>query len=137
MSHPSKDIRNLGLLGHGNSGKTALVDALALHTKVTNRHGDSADGTSASNTEPEEKARKQTLTSHIFQLPLGGVRLNLIDTPGHADFIADAISAFQVVETGLLCVSAASGVTFHARRLWEAAGKAGLGRAIVVTHPDG
>ncbi len=137
MSHPSKEIRNLALLGHGNSGKTALVDALALHTKVTNRHGDSADGTSVSNTEPEEKERKQTLTSHIFQLPLEGVWLNLIDTPGHADFIADAISAFQVVETGLLCVSAASGVTFHARHLWEAAGKAGLGRAIVVTHPDG
>jgi elongation factor G len=130
-------MRNLVLLGHGNSGKTALVDALALQTKVTNRHGDSADGTSISNTEPEEKERKQTLTSHVFQLPLEGVRLNLIDTPGHADFIADAISAFQVVETGLLCVSATGGVTFHTRRLWAAAGKAGLGRAIVVTHPDG
>ncbi len=137
MSHPSQDIRNLAVFGHGNSGKTALVDALAVHTKVTNRHGDSADGTSISNTEPEEKERKQTLVSHVFQLPLGAVRLNVIDTPGHADFIADAISAFQVVETGLLCVSAVGGVTFHARRLWAAAGKAGLGRAIVVTHPDG
>lgn len=137
MSHPSQDLRNLVLLGHGNTGKTALVDALAVHTKVSNRQGDSADGTSISNTEPEEKERKQTLTSHVFQMPLEGVRLNLIDTPGHADFIADAISAFQVVETGLLCVSAVGGVTFHARRLWTAAGKAGLGRAIVVTHPDG
>jgi len=137
MSHPSQDIRNLALFGHGNSGKTALVDALALQTKVTNRHGDSADGTSISNTEPEEKERKQTLALHVFQMPLEEVHLNLIDTPGHADFIADAISAFQVVETGLLCVSATGGVTFHARRLWAAAGKAGLGRAIVVTHPDG
>lgn len=136
MSHPSQDLRNLALLGHGNTGKTALVDALAVHTKVANRHGDSADGTSISNTEPEEKDRKQTLTSHVFQMPLEGVRLNVIDTPGNADFIADAISAFQVVETGLLCVSAVGGVTFHARRLWAAAGKAGLGRAIVVTHPD-
>ncbi len=136
MGRSSDKIRNVALIGHGSSGKTALVDALALKTKVSTRHGNSADGTSISNSEPEEKERKQTLTSHLFSFETEGVTLNVIDTPGHADFLSDAISSMRVVETGILCVSAASDVTFHARRLWADAGKAGIGRAIVVTHPD-
>jgi elongation factor G len=137
MSHHVGDVRNIALFGHGGSGKTAIIDALAFATKVSTRHGDSSEGTSISNTEPEERERRQTLTSHLFEFPIGDVRLNIIDTPGHADFIADAVSAFQVVETGILCINASSGVTFHARTLWKAAGEANLGRAIVVTHPDG
>lgn len=136
MAHRPEDIRNIALFGHGGSGKTAIVDALAYQTKVTTRQGDSADGTSISNSEPEEKERKQTLDSHLFHLPLENVTLNLIDTPGHPDFVAGAISAMQVVETGILCVSAAGHLTFHARRLFEEMGKAGLGRAIVMTHLD-
>lgn len=136
MGRSSEKIRNVALIGHGSSGKTALVDALALKTKVATRHGNSADGTSISNSEPEEKERKQTLTSHLFSFETEGVTLNVIDTPGHADFLSDAISSMRVVETGILCVSAASDVSFHARRLWADAGKAGIGRAIVVTHPD-
>ncbi len=137
MSHHVSDLRNVALFGHGGSGKTALIDALALTTKVSNRHGDSADGTSISDTEPEEKDKKQTLMSHLFAFPVEGVTVNLIDTPGHADFMADAISSLHVVETGILCVSANGGVSFHARALWKAAGEANLGRAVVVTHPDG
>ena len=137
MSNQSSGIRNVALFGHGGTGKTAIIDALAVVTNVSNRHGDSAEGTSISNTEVEEKERKQTLTSHLFQFPIDGVRLNVIDTPGHPDFMADSISALQVVETGILCINASSGVSFHARTLWKAAGEANVGRAIVVTHPDG
>ncbi|HLQ37052.1 MAG TPA: GTP-binding protein, partial [Planctomycetota bacterium] len=137
MVHSSEDIRNIALIGHGHSGKTAVVDALALHAKITTRHGNSADGSSISNTEPEEKERKQTLSSHLFHFSLGKAQLNVIDTPGHADFIADAISALPVVETAVLCVSAAGHVTFHARQLWNRAGAAGIARAVVITHLDG
>lgn len=128
-------IRNVVLFGHSSSGKTALVDALAFATKASTRHGDVATGTSLSNSEPEEKERKQTLSSHLLAFPLdGGGQLNLIDTPGHQDFLGDTISSMYVVETGILCVSATSHVTFHARRLWKEAAKASLARAVVVTH---
>ena len=137
MSHHINDLRNIALFGHGGSGKTSIIDALAYTAKTSSRHGDSADGTSISDTEPEEKDKKHTLTSHLFEFPIGDVRLNIIDTPGHADFVADAISALSVVETGILCISATGGVSFHARSLWKAAKSACLGRAIVVTHPDG
>src|SRR5687767_3680942 len=136
MAHASEDIRNVALVGHGHSGKTALVDAIAHHSKLVTRLGSTAEGTSISNTEPEEKDRKQTLSSHLFRVPLGSVRMNLFDTPGHADFIADAISAMDVVETACLCVNATNPLTFHARQLWKHAGELGIGRAILVTHLD-
>ena len=137
MAQASHDNRNIVILGHSSTGKTALVDALALFTKVTTRRGDTADDTSISNTEAEEKERKQTLTSHVFSFPVGKCTLNVVDTPGHPDFVADALSAMQVAETGLLCISAANGVTFHTRQLWSEAAKTSLGRVLVMTHVDG
>lgn len=136
MAHNPSVIRNVALFGHSGSGKTALVDALAYMDKVSSRHGNTADGTSIGDTEPEEKERKQTLTSHLFSFPLGDGILNVLDTPGHPDFLADAFSSLSVVETGMLVINAASGVSFHARRLWQEAAKSGIGRGVIVTHPD-
>jgi len=136
MARSQDDIRNVALIGHGHAGKTALLDAIAFHSKLTTRLGSTADGSSISNTEPEERDRKQTLSSHVFRIPMGTVRLNVIDTPGHPDFVADAISAMDVVETVCLVVNATSGLSFHARQLWKHAASRGIGRAIVVTHLD-
>ena len=137
MTARSETIRNVALFGHSYSGKTALIDAVAVATKVAARHGDSALGTNFGNPEPEEKERKHTLSSHLFGFPVGNLGLSLIDTPGHQDFLGDAISALRVVETGVLCVSAVAHISYHARRLWSEATKAGVGRAIVVTHMEG
>ncbi len=137
MVHRSQDIRNIALIGGSSSGKTALVDALAFVTKASTRHGNSLDGTSVSDTQPEEKERKQTLTSHLFGFDWDGATLNVVDTPGHADFLGDALASLDVVEAALLCVSATGRLTFHGRRLFSAAATAGIGRAVVVTHPDG
>ncbi len=136
MARPQDDIRNVALVGHGHSGKTALLDAIAFHTKLVTRLGSTADGSSISNTEPEERDRKQTLSAHAFRIPVGSVRLNAIDTPGHPDFVAEAISAMDVVETACLVVNATTGLTFHARQLWNHAAARGCGRAVVVTHLD-
>lgn len=136
MAHTPHEIRNIALFGHGNSGKTAVIDALAFVHGVTKRQGDSADGTSISNTEPEEKERHQTLSNHVFSFKLGDCHLNVLDTPGHPDFLASVIDAFTAVEMGVLCISGTSGVTYHSQRLWNEAGRAGLGRALLITHVD-
>jgi elongation factor G len=136
MAHRVSDVRNVTLIGHSHSGKTSVVDALAFLTKTTPRHGLVGDGSSISNNEPEEKDRKHTLTSHIFHFPWKDRFLQVIDTPGHPDFLADTFSSFRAVETAVLVVSATSGATFHARRLFTEAEQAGLARAIVVTHMD-
>ncbi len=137
MAHRSEEIRNIALLGHSHSGKTAIVDSLAFITKASPRHGNSLDGTSVSDTLPEEKERKHTLTSHLFGFNWDHMHFDVVDTPGHPDFIAQALSALDVVEAAFLCVSATAGLTFHGRQLFRAAAEAGIGRAIVVTHPDG
>lgn len=136
MARASDDIRNLAVIGHGHAGKTTLVDAIAHHLNLTTRLGSTADGTSISDTEPEEKERHQTLASHVFRIPAGKVDLEVFDTPGHPDFYAEALAALDVVETAVLVINASNPLTFHARQLWEAAGRIGIGRAIVVTHLD-
>ncbi|MBL9079837.1 MAG: elongation factor G [Planctomycetes bacterium] len=136
MAHASEDVRNVAIVGNGHSGKTALLDAIAFHLKQSSRLGSVADGTSISNTDPEERDRKQTLSSHLFRFTAGSVRLNLVDTPGHPDFVADAIAAMDAVETACLCVNATNPLPYHMRQLWQLAGARGIGRAIVVTHLD-
>ncbi|MCC6670151.1 MAG: elongation factor G [Planctomycetes bacterium] len=136
MAHRPEEIRNVVLFGQTDSGKTGLVDALALVAKVTQRHGNSADGTSISNTEPEEKERKHTLSSHLFHFQLDKVLVHVADTPGHTDFLADTISAMRMAEIGFLCVNAHVGLSFHGRRLWKEAGRSGIGRAVLVSHLD-
>ena len=136
MAHQVADLRNLAVLGHGGSGKTALVDALAFATKVSGRHGNTSDGSSISDSEPEERERKQTLTSHLFHLPHGGKRICLVDTAGHPDFLADSLGSLRAVEAAMIVVDAPTGVTFNTRRLWSEAEKAGVGRIVVLTKPD-
>ncbi len=136
MAHTSEQIRNVALVGHGYAGKTALLDAIAYHLKVTNRLGSTVEGTSLGDIEAEEKERKQTLSAHLFQMPLGGTVLNLFDTPGHPDFVAEAIVGLAAVETACFVVNAASPISFHFRQLWQRAGELGIGRAVVVTHLD-
>ncbi len=136
MAYGTKDFRNFVLLGHGDSGKTAFLDALAFKAGASSRHGSSAEGTSISDTEPEEVERKHTLTSHLFFLPYKKAAFHVFDTPGYPDFISEAISALHAVETAVLVVSSAGGVTFNARKLWKEAGKAGVARAILVTRPE-
>ena len=140
MAHRSEDLRNIVVFGQAGTGKTAFIDALAFNTRVVKRHGHSHDGTSVSDTEPEERARHQTLVGHVFSFESDedSLTLNVIDTPGHADFLADAYSSMHVADVAMLFVNADDdALTYHARRLWREAGASGAGRAIVVTHPDG
>lgn len=133
MATRSEDLRNVALIGHGHSGKTAVAEAWLQHARAGAKGG-GADGGAAA--EPEERERKHTLVSHLFRLQADKARIHLIDTPGHPDFVADALAALQAVEVAVLVVNAMAPVTFHARQLWKRAGELGLARAIVVTHLD-
>ncbi|PIE24359.1 MAG: elongation factor G [Planctomycetota bacterium] len=136
MPHRTPDIRNFALVGHGSAGKTATLDALAYVAKVSPRHGSTDDGSSVSDTEPEEQERHQTLTSHIFHFPWQGKYLQFIDTPGHPDFIADAIGAFRAAETVIFTIDCPSGPTFNTRRLWSEADRVKAGRMLLLTKAD-
>ncbi|HET6202090.1 MAG TPA: elongation factor G [Planctomycetota bacterium] len=136
MPHEVQDIRNLALVGHGDSGKTALVDAVAHLAGVVPRRGSTAEGTSVGDFEPEEKEKKHSLASAIVHVPWKKRVLNWIDCPGYPDFVADANSALAAVETALVAVSSTTGITFNTRQAFAAAGRAGTARALLVTKCD-
>ena len=130
------DTRNVVVVGHGSSGKTTLVDRLLHAAGLVNRPGSVDAGTSLSDYEPEEKQRKFSVESKIFNFQWEGKTFNVLDTPGYLDFAGAAAAAIPVVETALVTVHAADGVRLNTRRMWELAEKAGLTRILLVTHLD-
>ena len=130
------DIRNVALAGHGASGKTSLADALLFAAGATNRKGSVDDGTSVLDVDEEEKRRHFTIDCHLGHLAWDGKQVHLIDTPGYPDFIGNALSALAAVENVVVAVSGPSGIEVNTRRLFQEAGRLGLGRFVVVTKMD-
>ncbi len=130
------DIRNVALAGHGASGKTSLADALLYTTGATSRKGSVDDGTSTLDIDEEEKRRHFTIDCHLGHLAWAGKQVHLIDTPGYPDFIGNALSALAAVENVVIAVSGPSGIEVNTRRLFQEAGRLGLGRFLVVTKMD-
>ncbi|HWE39474.1 MAG TPA: elongation factor G [Isosphaeraceae bacterium] len=136
VAYHIKDIRNLALAGHGASAKTSLVDALLFAAGATDRRGSVDDGTSLSDVEDEEKRRHFTIDCHLLHLEWKGKQVHLIDSPGYPDFIGNALSALAAVENVLVTVSAPAGIEVNTRRVFQEAGRLGLGRFIALTKMD-
>jgi elongation factor G len=130
------DIRNIALAGHGASGKTSLADALLFTAGATTRRGSPDDGTSVSDVDDEEKRRHYTIDCHLLHLEWTDKQVHLIDSPGYPDFIGNALSALAAVENVLITVTAATGIEVNTRRIFQEAGKLGLGRFIALTKMD-
>jgi len=128
---------NVAVVGHGSVGKTTFVDRLLYEAGAAKRPGDVDAGSSLSDHDPEEKDRKFSIHSAIFNFKAAGRTFNLIDTPGYLEFAGAALSALPVVETALIAVSAHEGVQLNTRRMWQAAGEQGLARIVLITRLDG
>ena len=131
------DIRNLALCGHGSSGKTTLVDKMLTTTGTINAHPSVDDETSICDFDPEEKSHKYSVEAAITHFDHAGKRFNVIDTPGYPDFIGQAIGVLRGVDTAAIVVNAQSGIEVNTRRVFDEAGKAGIGRMIVINKMDG
>src|SRR5437763_1096156 len=127
------DIRNIALAGHGASGKTSLADALLFAAGATTRKGSVDDGTSALDVDDEEKRRHFTIDCHLLHLAWKGKQVHVIDSPGYPDFIGSALSALAAVENVIIAVSGPSGIEVNTRRVFQEAGKLGVGRFVAVT----
>ncbi len=134
--YDTPDIRNFVLVGHGDSSKTTLAEAMLFKAKMTNRFGEIADGTTVMDFDPEEKAHKISIEAGIAHLNWKGRELNIIDAPGYPDFAGEAVGALSAVETAVICVNAAHGLMVNTRKMWANAGHAGLGRAVFLTKID-
>ncbi|MCZ7582501.1 MAG: GTP-binding protein [Deltaproteobacteria bacterium] len=102
--YESAKLRNVGLFGHGSSGKTSLLEAILFNVGLVNRLGRVEDGNTVSDFEPEEKSKLYSISSSVSYAEWNKHLLNLIDAPGGANFISEAIFALEVVDGALLTV---------------------------------
>ncbi len=132
----TKDLRNIALISHGGAGKTTLADAFLFDAKANNRLGTVDDGTSLFDFEPEELKRHKTLTSSLHHFKWKKCGINIIDTPGDANFLADVRSSLQVVDTAVVLIDAVSGVQVQTEKVWEYADSFTLPRLILINRID-
>jgi elongation factor G len=135
--HKAADrIRNVALVGHRGSGKTSLHEALLFQAGVVNRLGSVVDGTTVSDTDPDEKARQMSISLALSSFEWQERRVNLLDTPGDSSFIADALGALRVCESAVFVINAVMGVEVHTTRLWQRAAELDLARLLFVNMLD-
>jgi elongation factor G len=132
-----EDIRNIALCGHRSAGKTTLVDKLLNLTGTVNRQGSVDEGTSIADFDDEEKTHKYTIESKVVHFDHAGKHFHFIDTPGYPDFIGQAIGVMRAVDMVAVMINAQAGIEVNTRRVFTEAGKAGVGRMILINKMDG
>jgi elongation factor G len=127
-------IRNVALVGHGGCGKTQLTSAMLFAAGAVNRLGRVDDGTTITDFDEEEIARKHTLSSSLAHVEWQNTKINLIDTPGMANFLTDATAALRVAEAALVVIDAVHGVEVQTEKIWQEAAALNLPRIVVLNR---
>ncbi len=134
--YDAASIRNVALVGHSASGKTQLTSAILSDAGAVNRFGTVDDGTTITDFDEEEIARKHTLSASLAYAEWNRQKINLIDTPGMGNFYSDARAALQVADAALVVVDAVAGVMVQTEKVWAAAEELALPRLIVLNRLD-
>ena len=129
-------IRNVVLVGPSHAGKTTLVERLALATGAITRAGAVEDGSTLSDTDEAEQRQQRSVSLSLVPIDHDGVRINLLDTPGYADFVGEVRAGLRAADAALFVVSAVDGVDAATSMLWDECAAVGMPRAIVVTKAD-
>jgi elongation factor G len=134
--YDAANIRNVALVGHSGSGKTQLASAALFDAGAVNRFGKVDDGTTVTDFDEEEIARKHTLSSSLAYAEWNKNKINFIDTPGIASFLADVRAALRVADAAVVVVDGVSGVQVQTEKAWQSADELGLPRLVVVNRLD-
>ena len=134
--YPSDKIRNVVLLGHGGSGKTALIDSICFSTGASRRHGSVKEGTALTMYTEEEIAHGISIQTSVAFADWNGTKINLLDTPGYLDFTAEAIAATRVADGAVITVGATTGVEVGTEKVWEYCVARGIPRLFFVSMMD-
>ncbi len=136
MADQPAGIRNVVLVGHSGSGKTTLVEALLVATGAITRAGRVEDGTTVSDFEDAEIRQQRSVSLSLAPIEYDGVKINLLDAPGYADFVGDLRAGLRAADAALFVMSAADGIDGSTRMLWEECAHVGMPRAVVITKLD-
>jgi len=134
--YDSKSLRNLAIIGHGGTGKTSIAESMLFVAGKTDRLGRVDDGTSTMDWEPEEQKRRISISASAAFVDWDKHRINILDTPGDANFAMDTRSCLRVADAALVVIDAVGGVEFQTEKVWEAADEYALPRLIFVNKMD-
>jgi elongation factor G len=134
--YESKDIRNVGVVGHGHSGKTSLTAALLYSTGATNRLTRADEGNTITDFDDEEISRKITISTSLAYIESKKAKINLLDTPGFNIFINDTRAALVAADAALVVVDGVAGVEVQTEKVWAFANDFNLPRAILINKLD-
>jgi len=130
------NVRNVVLVGHSGSGKTTLVEALLVATGALNRPGRVEDGTTTTDFDDAELRQQRSVSLALAPIQHSGIKVNLLDAPGYADFVGDLRAGLRGADAALFVVSAVDGIDGSTRMLWEECANVGMPRAIVISKLD-
>ncbi len=122
----AKGLRNVGFFGHAGSGKTTICDGILFLAGANNRFGKVSEGSSIFDTDPEELKRGCSLSLGLATFPVRDCTFTIIDTPGYSDFIGEALSGVEAVDTAVIVIDAATGIAVGTERMLNQAEKKGL-----------
>ena len=129
-------VRNVAVVGHAGAGKTTLVEALLARTGTVPRAGSVTEGTTVSDSEEVEVRLQRSVALSLAPLEHAGIKVNLLDTPGSADFVGELRAGLRAADAALFVVSAVDGVDAITVQLWHECALVGMPRAVVVTQLD-
>src|SRR3954471_20662563 len=135
VSSPEQ-VRNVVLVGPSQSGKTSLVEALLVATGAVNRAGTIADSNTVCDFEDGEKAHGRSSSLAVAPVVHAGCKINLIDTPGYADFVGEVRAGLRAADCALFVVASNEAVDENTRQLWRECDAVEMPRAVVVTKLD-
>ncbi len=129
-------IRNVCLLGHGGSGKTSLVEAMAYLSGITSRMGKVTDGNTVSDYGKEEQKRQFSISTSVIPIEWEGHKINILDTPGYFDFVGEVEEALSAAGAAIIVVNGKAGIEVGTLKAWELCEKYKLPRFIYVSNMD-
>jgi len=130
------EIRNIALVGHGDSGKTSLTEAILYDSKMITRLGNIGQGNTTTDYDPREIKKGITINSAFAFLNWKNCTINIIDTPGYLDFITDTKSSLRVVDNAVLVICGVSGVEVQTEKVWDFAEEYKIPKTIFINKMD-
>lgn len=135
-SYATANIRNISIVGHSGSGKTALTEAMLYTSGAVQRIGRVEDGTTTTDFDADEIRKQISINAALAPVEWNQTKLNFLDTPGYFDFIGEVISSLRVVESALVTLCAVSGVEVGTEKMWNLAEKNNLPRLFFINKMD-
>ncbi|GFP78523.1 elongation factor G [Clostridium fungisolvens] len=134
--YKTDNLRNVGIIGHSSSGKTALAEALLYYTKTIDRLGKIEEGTTTSDYDVEEKKRGISLSASVIPFEWNDKKINLVDIPGYFDFVGEEIQGIRAIDVSMIVVCGAAGIQVGTEKAWEYCNKMKLPRAFFINKLD-